>query len=294
MLSFKMNKLFQEYKRLLKGTGVEEVFDLFLFRPFAFILVKLIYRLPVTPNQLSLLSIITAILSAIFFSLGNSKNFVIAGLLYGLTRIIDCSDGMIARLKKNGTLTGRIVDGTVDYVNTILIYTGLGIGLSKASFKFPVSSWILVIFAAICMGLHSGIIDYYRSEFMSHALSNKNSPLEDKELFSTELKKIKHKKGKFFDKLLIRFYLVYLDIQVTKQSKKRKYNQKTYYEANKLLLYFWTLVGSSTYIFVLMVASILYKPGIFFFYVLIAANIWATLLWIIQIKTNKKIVIKEI
>jgi phosphatidylglycerophosphate synthase len=287
-----MNVSYRQYRLLLKDLNVEEAFDLLFFRPLAFIFVKIIYRSSLTPNQISLLSMSTGIMGGIFFSRGDAASFFIAGLIFGLTRILDCSDGMIARLKKNGTPTGRIVDGTVDYVNAIAIYTGLAIGLGKSELEFPIATWLLSISAAFCMGLHSMIVDYYKSEFMAHALGIKSSALEDKDFFSKELGKLKQKKNKHIEKLLIELYLKYLDIQIIKPHRKRTYDPKKYYHANRVLLRLWNIIGSSTYIFVLMVSSILYKPDIFFKYVFLVANVSMVLIWIIQVRANRKIAIE--
>lgn len=287
-----MISLYQEYKKSLKDISVEEVMDLYLFRPIAFVFVKLIYRLPVTPNQLSFCSVLFGIMSAIFFARGDSTGFLYAGIFFGLTRVIDCSDGIVARLKKNGTVLGRIIDGIADYSNGILVYAGFGIGLAKTGIEFPVSPWLLVILSAIFMAMHSIIIDYNKSEFMAHALGKKTSTREDKKLFSEELEKIKRKKGKYIDKVLIRMYLWYLSIQTIKSPEEKKYDQKMYYDANRQALRLLTLTGSSTYIFMLMVSSLLYKPAIFFYYAIGVSNVWMFLIWVINIRTSKRIVLK--
>ncbi len=281
--------LFQEYKASLKNTNVEATLDLYIFRPLAFIFVKLIYRFPITPNQISFMGMITGILSGVFYAMGNATSFIFAGIFYGLTCILDCSDGMTARLKNSGTRIGRIIDGLVDYVSGIAIYTGLGIGLLKSAFDFPVSPWLLVITSAICVGLHDILFDYYRNEFMAHALGMIKSTQEDMRSFSDELEELKRVKGKYFEKLLIRLYLFYLSVQLTRTSKKIKYDREEYYKYNKLLLHLWSWIGPTAHIFVLMIASFLYKPYIFFYFTLGAANIWMLLLWLIQVQTNKNI-----
>jgi len=274
----------------LKDTAVEELFDLYLFRPFAFLLVKLIYRTPITPNQLSVSSMITGILSSVFFSLGTVSSFLVGGILYGLTRVLDCSDGMVARLKKNGTMIGRIVDGTVDYVNGVVIYVGFFVGINRAGFDFFLPNLILVLGAGLCMIFHSIVIDYYRSQFLAHALGKKRSPREDKEMFSVELKKLKKKKGRLVDKFFIHLYLGYSHVQVNQAVKKRVYKKDEYYRTNKWIMQMWSLIGSSTYIFAFMISGILYRPTILFWYAIVAANLFTCILWIIQARKNHRII----
>ncbi len=52
-----------------------------------------------------------------------------------LYNIIDCSDGQLARLKKNGTHTGRIIDGSADYITAAFVFIGLGIGFPDQRYE---------------------------------------------------------------------------------------------------------------------------------------------------------------
>lgn len=284
-----MVTLFREYKKSLKDISVEATLDLYLFRPIGFVIVKLIYRFPVTPNQLSFSAIVTGIISGVLFAKGGAAGFLYAGIFYGVTNILDCCDGMIARLKKTGTYTGRIIDGFVDYVKTVAMYIGLGIGLSKAGFEFPLSPWLLVALSAVSTALQSILFDYYRNEFMSHALGKVNSTQDEIKKFSAQLEKLKQTKGKYFDRLLIRLYLLYSGVQVTKTSTEIEYDPEIYYNANRLLLKLWSWIGTPSHVLVLMVSSFLYKPEIFFCYTLGVANVWMISVWAFQIRTNRKL-----
>ena len=284
-----MKKLFVEFKSLLKNIAIEENVDLLIFRPFAFALVKIIHRFPVTPNQLSLSSIAFGIMSGIMFSFGTKQSFVFAGILYGLTRVLDCSDGMIARMKKNGTPVGRIVDGVVDYINAIAVFVGMGIGLSKSGLSLPMNPWILLIIAGGCMAIHAMVNDFYKNEFEAFALGKKKSNIDDKKIFADELNKLEQNQAKPIDRFLIKLYLKYLNIQGTKNSKKINYEQKKYYQVNKILMRFWTTIATSTYILMIMVSAFIFEPKIFFFFSIFVANIWMLLCWRIQVFCNKRI-----
>ena len=104
--SVKKPVFFIEFKQSLKNFWAEELIDLALFRPLAFLLVKILAPLPITPNQISLAAMICGIAGGCAFAGGSRRLFIIGGLLYGFSTILDCCDGMIARLKKNGPLRG--------------------------------------------------------------------------------------------------------------------------------------------------------------------------------------------
>lgn len=288
-----IHKLYNEYKASLKDTAVEEMVDLYIFRPIAFVIVKLLYRLPITPNQVSVLSILTGITSGVFFAMGDRQNFIYAGLFYALSHILDCCDGMIARLKKNGTPIGRIIDGWADYITSISVYTGLLIGLNKGAFQLPVPAWMLMLPAAFSLFAHCMMVDYYRHEFMAHALGKNNSIRDDLKFFSDELEQLNKSKGRYLDKILIIFYMGYTKLQLNENGEKGRYPQETYYKSNKLLLLLWNWIGSASHIFVLVLAAFLYEPMIFFYYIIGLANVWMLMLGFIQVRVNRKIAIKE-
>ena len=52
-------------------------------------------------------------------------------MFYLLFNVLDCSDGQLARIKKNGTSVGRLLDGIADYIAAIAIYAGIAIGYTN-------------------------------------------------------------------------------------------------------------------------------------------------------------------
>ncbi|MCP5054173.1 MAG: CDP-alcohol phosphatidyltransferase family protein [bacterium] len=292
-----MASLYHQYKESLKDIAVEEQVDLFVFRPIAFVVVKAIYRLPITPNQVSVLSMLAGIAAGIFYAGGSRKGFLYGGLFYILAHVLDCCDGMIARLKKNGTLIGRIVDGWSDYVTSVAVYIGLLIGLHNSSLQLPVASpWLIMIPVGISLVFHCIVVDYYRHEFLAHGLGKANTIREDLEIFSKYLETLKKEKRNYLEILLITFYLGYTKLQVKENNGKeenKKYSREAYYNSNKQLLFWWNWIGAASHIFVLAAASLFYQPMIFFVYVLVLANIWMMVMGVVQLRTNKRISIKK-
>lgn len=288
-----MLKIFREYKDSLKDIAVEEVVDLVIFRPIAFLLVKIIYHFPVTPNQISFLSMSVGIVSGVFFAFGDKESFIIGGLLYALAHILDCCDGMIARLKKNGSPLGRIIDGWTDYVTGTAVYIGLFLGLQNGTFALTsVQSLLLMVPASISLILHSMIVDFYRHEFLAHGLGKVSSILDDRNMFAQRLQTLKQEKKNYFEMLLLTFYLAYTKVQLKKEKVKREYPMKIYFEQNRRLVFLWNWIGAASHIFMLVLATLLYEPIVFFVYILGVSNIWMLLMITIQLKTNRKIRIK--
>ena len=234
------------------------------------------------------------ILSGIFFSQGTHTAMIVAGLLYMFSIVLDCVDGMIARLKKNGTAVGRIIDGFADYIVGISVYTGFGIGLSKANYPLPLGLWVLFGIAAVSHIFHAMIVDYYRIEFMSHGLGKITSTRDANEKFKAELDSKKHERGHLLDKILIAAYIGYSHLQMFQADKVEKYDRKSYYRANKFMILLWFWIGPTAHAVVIILSALFFKPEIFLIYTIILANIWMLVLWIIQVKINRKVLLPEL
>jgi phosphatidylglycerophosphate synthase len=284
-----LSRLYKEYKTSLKDVVVEEAVDLFFFRPLAFVLVKLLIRLPVTPNQLSILSILMGICAGVFFSFGDPRSFVWAGLLYGLSHIFDCCDGMVARLKKNGTLIGRIIDGWADYITSVSVYLGLLIGLHQGHIVLPFSPWLLLIPSAISLFVHSAMVDYYRHEFLAHGLGKSQTTYDELAMYHQEFQRLNKLGGHWLERLMISFYLGYTRLQLKEGGAKRRYDQAGYYQANRTLLQLWNWIGASTQIAVFIASALLYQPMVYFFYMVVLGNIWMLGLLYFQVRTNRRL-----
>ncbi|MBN1327069.1 MAG: CDP-alcohol phosphatidyltransferase family protein [Candidatus Cloacimonetes bacterium] len=282
----------REFKRSLKHIVFDETLTLYILRPIAFIFVKLLYPTNITPNQVSLMSIIVGMLSGYFFSLGNATGYFIAGALYFFSLVLDCVDGMIARLKKNGTPVGRIIDGFADYIVGISVYIGLAIGFSKGIVNidfWPYSPMILLVIAAISHIFHAMIVDYYRVEFMSHGLGKVTSVWEEKRIFTQEMERIKNMRGKWLDKILIAVYLGYSHLQIFRLNEQEEFDRKAYFKSNKLMILLWFWIGPTAHVFVLILSAILFRPIIYFVFTIGLANIYMLVLWIIQVKIKQRL-----
>src|SRR6185369_6333672 len=234
---------YTEYKKSLKMMEVEEYFDLFFYRPLAFILVKTIYHTRITPNQITYAAIFIGLTSGYFYARGTTFYFTVGALFFMIYNIVDCSDGMLARLKKTGTNAGRIVDGLADYISTAAVFIGIGIGFANQQ-PNPMYWWSLLIAAAASNVIQSALVDYYRNRFLDYVLERKSTFEEGLQAFRDEYEIIKDQKGKWLDRMIIRSYFIYSDIQNRLAAKKRKEKlfkatPQDYYRRNKTAIRFW-------------------------------------------------------
>lgn len=284
--------LFSEYKSSLKSIEIEEVLDLIFYRPLAFLFVKMIYKTNLTPNQVTLAAMIVGLIGGVFFMFNTHSAFVIAGLLLISYDVLDCADGMLARLKKNGTPAGRILDGMADYVVTIFAYIAIGIGLSVHSDQ-PLSIWALVVAAGLSNAFHAISLDYYRNRFMDMTKDRLAVLTDGLDEFREEYQKIKNQDGYYFQKFLLKAYLRYSSVQgsvtsESNQSGRTAREKQEYYNSNKRIIHLWTYLGPTTQLSFMIVCAFLNRLDIYLWGLILVGNSYAVILFISQKFIDKK------
>jgi phosphatidylglycerophosphate synthase len=110
------------------------VVDRFVNRPVGRPLSKLLVGTPISPNQVSIASILIGVASAWFFARGN---FVIGALVFQLCAIIDCVDGDLARALFKQSRLGKWLDLGGDQVVHFSVFAAIGIGLARIDPSVP-------------------------------------------------------------------------------------------------------------------------------------------------------------
>jgi phosphatidylglycerophosphate synthase len=282
--------LYSGYKKSLKMLEVEEVLDLIIFRPPAFLLVKLIYRTSITPNQITWISLFFGVFGAFLIAIGNATAYLFAGISFIIYNILDCSDGQLARLQQSGSLTGRIIDGSADYIVAVTSYLAIGFGFASNS-DTPFLYWSLTVLAGFTNALHSLALDYYRNQFLDYALDRKSMLGEELEQFEAEYTRLIESKIWSLDRFLIWIYLKYSRIQIKMSSKQtdnqnRIYDPKDYYKKNKRMIHLWTYVGPTTELTFMILCAFINRWDLFLWGMVTVGNIYALILYIMQKSVN--------
>jgi len=300
--------LFEQYKASLKVVEIEEVFDLVLYRPLAFLFVKATYSTNLTPNKVSSLAMLFGVIGGILFGFGTRDYLLVGAGLYLMCNILDCADGQIARLKKNGTKVGRIVDGFIDYIVSTVVYIGIGIGLTGLQAKgilnlqgnvFGLNPyvyiWLITVLGGFSSALQAILLDFFRNKFLEYVYGKFSSLEEEMKEFEEERIRINKpgvKKG-FFDNLLISIYLKYTRFQLSLQAKKKNMltkhtpDPKVYYRKNKLLIHLWSYIGSTTHLTLCIICAVLNNMELFLLICILPLNFLMLSLYFIQRSVNK-------
>ena len=108
-------------------TEDDEWWSSFVTAPLAIMVNYLVVDIKkLTPNKITLFSLIVAILSVIFIIVGGIANFMVAALLIYLSHVLDCMDGHMARYRKTSSLAGCFFDKLTDQIQVTLWFAAVG------------------------------------------------------------------------------------------------------------------------------------------------------------------------
>jgi len=165
--------------------------------PAAVPFVRILKSTPITPNQVTFISVLFALGGACAFSQGSWEGMILGGLLFEFSLILDCVDGQLARAKGLASDWGRLVDGIGDYVSGLAVLAGLMIG-------FPDTiPWLAAL--AVLTVLRGISYDYYKENTSTLIHKGYDGSLRD---IHTTFKKIQTQPS-----MIHKIYFYYLQIQ---------------------------------------------------------------------------------
>ena len=172
------------YKDSLKSLDTEEHIDLFFYRPIGYAWACLAKKLGITPNAITIASIFLGIGAGIAFYFNDLWVNVVGMLLLVWANSFDSADGQLARMTKQYSPLGRILDGMSGDIWFITIYLCICLRENATSAFFSEHPWLIWLIASvsgICHAKQAAMADYYR-QFHLFFLKGK----EGSELDSTE------------------------------------------------------------------------------------------------------------
>lgn len=147
------------YQASLKHPDVEEPIDLWFYRPWGFRLALMGRKFHWTPNQITVASIFLGIGCGLLCYPTDWKLNLLGIVLLVLADICDSADGQLARLTRQYSPLGRILDGAAGDIWFITIYFAIFFRL------FPEWGWWGLLLGALAGLSHrqqAALADYYR------------------------------------------------------------------------------------------------------------------------------------
>lgn len=277
--------LLDEYKRSLKLPEAEEILDLGIFRPSAFVLVKALCRLPVTPNGVTLASLVCGLLAAWNFATGRTGAFLAGAVWYAAANILDCADGQLARLQGSGTSFGRVIDGAADYISSIALFLGIGAGLAARDSPH----WWLVAAAALSSGVHAFFFDHYQNEYISAVRTGTRLLGREIGQFEDEIRTLRARGRAWLKVFVLSLYVFYLRLQerVGTPPSASAGDPQSFRSAYRRSIRLWSFLGPTTNRTLLMACALADRVDWYLLAVVSAGNAWLAVASLAQRRSGK-------
>ena len=131
-------------------------------------IVRLLNRLGVSPNFVTVLGLLISVLGAMFVGMGNMPT---GGILFLLGGSMDLLDGGLARLSGRITKFGNLMDSFFDRIGEAALYLGLVIyGIQYFSGSIDLMPYTIILFVAL---ISSQMVSYLRAKGESLGLKMK-------------------------------------------------------------------------------------------------------------------------
>ena len=106
----------------------DQLFNVYLMRPLAAVVVAAVAPSRITPNQLTLVNLAVFLVAAgLFIALPTWRGGLVAVAVLEVSYCFDCADGMLARFKKLASKAGHLFDFFTDELKAILLVGALAV-----------------------------------------------------------------------------------------------------------------------------------------------------------------------
>jgi phosphatidylglycerophosphate synthase len=121
----------------------DQLWNVFVARPLASVLVWAIAPTRATPNQLTLVSLAIFVAgTALLAELPGASGAIVAVAVLELSYLFDCADGMLARHKKLASREGHLFDFFTDETKALTLTAGLAVRLYRVGgLGFDLTTW---------------------------------------------------------------------------------------------------------------------------------------------------------
>jgi len=148
------------------------LFNVYVMRPIAAVVVGLFAKTKVTPNQVTILNLLVFVVAvALFVALPDYRGGLVAVFVLEVSYCLDCVDGMLARYKKIASKEGHLFDFFTDEIKAVLLAGALpirlwragGLGIDGRLWEAGTAAFLLAgIFAAFTLASATSLTNFMR------------------------------------------------------------------------------------------------------------------------------------
>lgn len=267
-----------------KAREVEGALDLYFYRPLGFRVAEFFAHLKMTPASVSLLAGLCGVVAGHLYFYRNLATNIAGMVLHVCANALDNADGQLARLTRQESREGRIIDSVADHLGFASVYIHLTLRCAFAGASPAI--WLLALGAAISHALQGAAADYYRTSFL-HFADGAPAELDCSSALRSEYRKLNWR-GRAWNKLLLALYVNFTlqqEMLAPSLTKLRKtasavfhgripgWLEQRYRDAAGQMLKWWRLLMTNTRMLVLFLVLFLGQPVYYFWFELIPLNV---------------------
>lgn len=283
-----------------KAREVEGALDLYFYRPLGFRVAEFFAHLKMTPASVSLLAGLCGVVAGHLYFYRNLATNIAGMVLHVCANALDNADGQLARLTRQESREGRIIDSVADHLGFASVYIHLTLRCAFAGASPAI--WLLALGAAISHALQGAAADYYRTSFL-HFADGAPAELDCSSALRSEYRKLNWR-GRAWNKLLLALYVNFTlqqEMLAPSLTKLRKtasavfhgripgWLEQRYRDAAGQMLKWWRLLMTNTRMLVLFLVLFLGQPVYYFWFELIPLNVLFVYLIVRQEKMAKSL-----
>lgn len=267
-----------------KSAEIEELSDVYFFRPLGWLVARAGQAIGLTPVGLTVIGTIIGVAGgALLYDEG--LGLLAFGLLI-LHSIVDSADGQLARLTGKVTELGRVLDGLSGYATHVAIYFGIALGLVHRSGDSGYLLWMLL--AGLVTPFHAGMYEYYRYVYTA-VVTEARVPKPP----SQEMPPLIRRLFSFYLRVQRRVIGPHTDVEAMLAARSadghipdedRARYRKVFYP----LVRGWNFLGDNTRFYAIGVFAFLHRLDLFFLFVLGPMNLALIILWLWQRRADRK------
>lgn len=118
------------YTNSIKSDVSDELVNVYIQRPLAGLIIRVLYATSVTPDQFTAVSILFGIGGGVLLAMAGGP-LPVAALCFYLKDIFDSADGQLARAKQISSRRGRFFDSIGDFIVDVSLFAGVCFYLSR-------------------------------------------------------------------------------------------------------------------------------------------------------------------
>lgn len=276
----------------LKSMDTEEFIDLAFYRPLGYLWALLCSKIGVTPNAITIASIFLGVAGGVLLYFHDDLVWLnyVGIFLIVWANTFDSADGQLARMTKQYSKLGRILDGMSGDFWFIAIYAAICFRMNETDEVFMEQAWMIWVIAAFAGVFHAkqaATADYYRQFHLYFLKGEAGSELDSCKVLDERLKELSWK-NQFWTKLVLFFYRNYTAnqekftpyMQVLRAELYNRYSgnipqsfRDAFREKSKPLMKYTNMLTFNTRIIVLFVAVIIQMPYLYFVFELTVLNV---------------------